>query len=177
MYGRVSRSSMRDPPEKANMTQQGKVTIKKLPTGVPGLNEILGGGLPEFSFNIIAGAPGCGKTTLAHQFVFANATPERPALYFTVLGEPAMKMLRYQQQYTFFDPAKLNKAIRFVNLNDAMLGEDFSGVLDPFRSMARGAPGGDAGFGIQLFVQRLAVLLSSAEATTFLIGEYSEQEM
>lgn len=54
-----------------------------------------------FSFNIIAGAPGCGKTTLAHQFVFANATEDRPALYFTVLSEPALKMLRYQQQYTF----------------------------------------------------------------------------
>jgi circadian clock protein KaiC len=50
------------------------VTINKLPTGVPGLDEIVGGGLPEFSFNIIAGAPGSGKTTLAHQFVFANAT-------------------------------------------------------------------------------------------------------
>ena len=89
------------------MSTQDKVKINKLPTGVPGLDEIVGGGLPEFSFNIIAGAPGSGKTTLAHQFVFANATPERPALYFTVLGESAIKMLRYQQQYTFFDPAKL----------------------------------------------------------------------
>ena len=72
-----------------------KVNIKKLPSGVPGLDEIIGGGFPEFSFNIIAGAPGAGKTTVAHQFVFANATVERPALYFTVLGEPALKMLRY----------------------------------------------------------------------------------
>src|SRR6187397_3297430 len=69
------------------MNEAGRVTIRKLPTGVPGLDEILGGGLPEYSFNIIAGAPGCGKTTLAHHVVFANATPERPALYFTVLGE------------------------------------------------------------------------------------------
>ena len=81
-----------------SMNPQDKVTIQKLPTGVPGLDEIVGGGLPEFSFNIIAGAPGSGNTTLAHQFMFANATPERPALYFTVLGEPAIKMARYQQQ-------------------------------------------------------------------------------
>jgi len=40
-----------------------RVAIRKLPTGVPGLDEILGGGLPEFSFNLIAGAPGSGKTT------------------------------------------------------------------------------------------------------------------
>ena len=87
------------------MSTPDKVTIRKLPTGVPGLDEILGGGLPEFSFNILAGAPGSGKTTLAHQIMFANATPERPAIYFTVLGEPAIKMLRYQQQYSFFDAA------------------------------------------------------------------------
>src|SRR5664279_1009124 len=92
-----------------------RVTIRQLRTGVPGLDEIPGGGLPEYSFNIIAGAPGCGKTTLAHQFIFANASPEMPALYFTVLGEPALKMLRYQQQYTFFDASKLNRSVRFIN--------------------------------------------------------------
>ena len=80
-----------------------KVTINRLATGVPGLDQILGGGLPEFSFNLIAGPPGCGKTTLAHQMMFALATPERPALYFTVLGEPPLKMLRYQQQFDFFN--------------------------------------------------------------------------
>src|SRR6202049_3569740 len=108
----------------------GRVTIRQLPTGVPGLDEILGGGLPEFSFNIIAGAPGCGKTTLAHQIMFANATPERPALYFTVLGEPAIKMLRYQQQYAFFDPAKMDGAIRFINLSHIVLNMDLGAVLD-----------------------------------------------
>src|SRR3984885_12748336 len=102
---------------KITMTEE-RVKINKLPTGVSGLDEILGGGLPEFSFNIIAGTPGCGKTTLAHQFVFANATPKRPALYFTVLGEPAIKMLRYQQQYSFFDAKKLNDSVRFINLSE-----------------------------------------------------------
>ena len=34
-----------------------KVALRKLPTGVRGLDDILGGGLPELSFNIIAGAP------------------------------------------------------------------------------------------------------------------------
>ena len=103
------------------MTAEDKVNINKLPTGVPGLDDIVGGGIPEFSFNIIAGAPGSGKTTLAHQFVFANATPERPALYFTVLGESAIKMLRYQQQYTFVDPSLLPGSIRFINLSQVVL--------------------------------------------------------
>src|SRR5690348_10746678 len=112
------------------MSAEDRVTIRKLPTGVPGLDEILGGGLPEYSFNIIAGAPGCGKTTLAHQIVFANASPERPALYFTVLGEPAIKMLRYQQQFTFFDQSKLDGAIRFINLSQIVLDNNLNAVLD-----------------------------------------------
>jgi circadian clock protein KaiC len=112
------------------MTSQDRVKINRLPTGVPGLDEILGGGIPEFSFNIIAGAPGCGKTTLAHQFIFANATPEHPALYFTVLGEPALKMLRYQQQYTFFDVSKLNTSIRFINLSQVLMDRGLAGILE-----------------------------------------------
>ncbi|HTX34018.1 MAG TPA: ATPase domain-containing protein [Bryobacteraceae bacterium] len=176
------------------MTPQKKVEIKKLPTGVSGLDEILGGGLPEFSFNIIAGAPGTGKTTLAHQFVFANATPERPALYFTVLGEPALKMLRYQQQYSFFDSSKLNRAIRFINLGQVLEERGLEGILeeitkqveaaspgfvvvDSFRTVMRRAQNDDTSMGIQLFVQRLGLLLTSWEATTFLIGEYTDVEL
>src|ERR1700738_4842052 len=95
-----------------------KVAILRLATGVPGLDDVLGGGLPEFSFNLIAGPPGSGKTTLAHQMMFALATPERPALYCRVLGEPPLKMLRYQQQFDYFDLDKLNRSIRLVNLSD-----------------------------------------------------------
>jgi circadian clock protein KaiC len=176
------------------MSARDKVTIHKLHTGVPGLDEIVGGGLPEFSFNIIAGAPGSGKTTLAHQFVFANATPERPALYFTVLGESAIKMLRYQQQYTFFDPAKLPNSIRFINLSQVVLEKDLGAVLqeiieevekanpavvvvDSFRTMVRIPHGSPGEMDLQAFIQQLALFLASWQATTFLIGEYAEDEL
>ncbi|GAC1427839.1 MAG: ATPase domain-containing protein [Terriglobales bacterium] len=176
------------------MSKQDKVSISKLPTGVPGLDEIVGGGLPEFSFNIIAGAPGSGKTTLAHQFVFANATAERPALYFTVLGESAIKMLRYQQQYTFFDPEKLPNSVRFVNLSQVVMEKDLGAVLeeitkeveksnaavvvvDSFRTMVRKPQSGLSEMELQSFIQRLALFLASWQATTFLIGEYAEDEL
>jgi circadian clock protein KaiC len=176
------------------MSTQDRVRIEKLPTGVPGLDEIVGGGLPEFSFNIIAGAPGSGKTTLAHQFVFANATPERPALYFTVLGESAIKMLRYQQQYTFFDPAKLPDAVRFINLSQIVIEKDLGAVLeeitkevekanpavvavDSFRTLLRKPQGGLSEMDMQSFIQRLALFLASWQATTFLVGEYADDEL
>jgi circadian clock protein KaiC len=170
------------------------VEIRQLPTGVPGLDEIIGGGLPEFSFNILAGGPGCGKTTLAHQMIFANATRQRPAIYFTVLGEPAVKMLRYQQQYAFFDPSKLDGAIRFVNLSQIVLDKDLGAVLeaitreteaaqakivvvDSFRTVVRKAASNTTEMQLQGFVQRLALHLTSWHATTFLIGEYVEGEL
>ena len=166
-----------------------KAIIKRLPTGVPGLDEVLGGGLPELSFNVIAGPPGCGKTTLAHQMMFALATPERPALYFTVLGEPPLKMLRYQQQFDFFDAAKVNTCVRFINLSDETVTGDLDKVLarivaeveshgpglvfvDSFRSVALSQESGKSFIGLQEFVQQLGMMMTSWQATTFLIGEY-----
>ena len=180
--------------EKGRGANRAEVTIHQLPTGVRGLDDILGGGIPEFSFNIIAGTPGCGKTTLAHQIVFANATPKKPALYFTVLGEPVLKMLRYQQQFSFFDESKLGKAVRFINLSDVVLEKDLNAVLeeiikqvtaanagivvvDSFRTVVRKAISDVGEVEVQLFIQRLAQFLTSWEATTFLIGEYVEDEI
>ena len=171
-----------------------KVTIRRLKTGVPGLDNLLGGGLPEFSFNLIAGTPGSGKTTLAHQIMFSLANPDRRALYFTVLGEPSLKMLRYQQQFPFFDISKINESVRFVNLSEDLLQGDFDSVLlridqeakdyapslvfvDSFRSVVRTAKQSQNGeVELQRFVQQLGMHMTSWQATTFLIGEYLRPE-
>jgi len=169
--------------------------IRSLATGVPGLDKVLGGGLPEYSFNILAGGPGSGKTTLAHQIMFANATVERPALYFTVLGEPTLKMLRYQRQFSFFDTDRAGSAIQFINLSEEVMDGNLDEVLkritsevertkpglvavDSFRTI--GGRGGSSEretvSDLDRFVQRLAVHLTSWEATCFLLGEYAERD-
>ncbi len=167
-----------------------KVNINRLATGVPGLDEVLGGGLPEFSFNLIAGTPGGGKTTLAHQIMFALATPERPAIYFTVLGEPPLKMLRYQQQFDFFDNEAINSSVRFINLSEEAMAGDLDRVLariveevtthspglvfvDSFRSVVQASETEENPTNsLQQFVQQLGMLMTSWQATTFLLGEY-----
>ncbi|WGG48848.1 ATPase domain-containing protein [Rugamonas sp. DEMB1] len=171
-----------------------KVTIQRLATGVPGLDDLLGGGIPEFSFNLLAGTPGSGKTTMAHQIMFALANPQRRALFFTVLGEPPLKMLRYQQQFPFFDVEKINQSIKFVNLAGDLLDGDFDRVLerirdevaafapslvfvDSFRSVVQSARAHEDGaHGLQRFVQQLGMQMTSWLATTFLIGEYLAPE-
>ena len=77
--------------------RQDKVSIATLSTGVAGFDEVLGGGIPEYSFNLIAGAPGTGKTTLAQQILFTLGTEARPAFHFTVLGEPTRQAVEAEQ--------------------------------------------------------------------------------
>jgi len=176
------------------MSEAKRVAIRQLPSGVPGLDLILGGGVPEYSFNLVAGEPGTGKTTLAQQFVFQNATPECTALFFTILGEPAVKMLRYQQQYSFFDPKMVGESVRFVNLSDDALERGLTGVMerivreveesgagivvvDSFRSLISTAVGDpQAPTDLHAFVQRLALHLTHWQVTSMLVGEYSHED-
>lgn len=170
-----------------------KVAINCLTTGIPGLDSVLAGGLPEFSFNVIAGPPGSGKTTLAHQIMFTMAKRHSPALYFTVLGEPPLKMLRYQQQFDFFNEQMLGNSIHFINLAEETFGGDFNRVLqrivtevhthqpgllfiDSFRSIALVSEvEHDSYRDLQRFMQQLGQLLTSWQVTSFMIGEYLDE--
>ena len=59
------------------------VPLQKAPTGIAGLDEITGGGLPQGRTTIVCGGPGCGKTMLGIEFLV------RGALEF---GEPGVLM-------------------------------------------------------------------------------------
>jgi circadian clock protein KaiC len=171
-----------------------KVLIRRLASGVPGFDDVLGGGIPEFSLNLVVGGAGSGKTTLGHQIMFANASPEKKAVFFTVMGELPLKMLRYMQQLSFFEQAKVGDCIQFVHLGEEARQGGLRGVLerivnevervgpaivvvDSFRAVLRGTLAASSGeIQVQEFTQRLALHLAACASTTFMLGEYGDDE-
>ncbi len=173
------------------MARPNRVPIESVQTGVPGLDAVLGGGIPVYSTTMLVGPPGVGKTTLAHQIVHGNASGGAKALYFAALGEPAAKMLRYQQQFDFFDASKVDSAIIYREIGDlarreglrptlesiaeqvAATGPSFV-VVDSFRGLADiGHSRGESVYG---FVHDLSAILGIWSTTVLLLGEYSYQE-
>jgi circadian clock protein KaiC len=104
--------------------------VKRIPTGNPTLDQILGGGLIADAITLVVGAPGSGKTILAEQFLFANATVERPGLYLSTASEPFDKLLRYGQSLEFFEVAAVGQSVFYDDLGDALVDEGLGGVLE-----------------------------------------------
>jgi circadian clock protein KaiC len=102
--------------------------VNRLATGAAGLDLVLGGGLPAGSLVIVAGPPGSGKTILAQQICFANATTQRRALYYTTWSEPHDKLIRHLEPFSFFDPDALGERVEFLHLAELMRPE--GGGLD-----------------------------------------------
>jgi circadian clock protein KaiC len=68
-------------------------TFPRISTGNEQADEVLGGGFPANSINIVMGQPGTGKTVFAEQLLFRNAGPDRPILYLSTLSEPMSKVV------------------------------------------------------------------------------------
>src|ERR1700681_4652843 len=95
-----------------------KADMGRVRTGIADLDLILGGGFEPGSLVILAGAPGTGKTILAQQICFANATPEHRALYYTTLSEPHSKLVRHLEPFEFFKSAELGRSVDFIHLGE-----------------------------------------------------------
>ena len=160
-------------------------------TGVRNLDSLFGAGFPQGTVTLIAGPPGSGKTILTQQICFHNASAERPALYFNTLSEPTAKTLRYLKPFSFFDPKKLEAAVRFVDLGILLRtkGLDETSalimnrvreikpgivVLDSFKAFDDLARSKEE---LRKFAYELAINLMAWETTTFLLGEYGEADI
>ncbi len=90
--------------------------LARITTGNRQADEILGGGFPADSINVVMGQPGTGKTIFVEQLVFHNAGADRPILYLTTMSEPLPKVVRYLQQFPFFDESKIGSEIIYEDI-------------------------------------------------------------
>lgn len=172
------------------MTATRKAALERISTGVEGLDAVIDGGIPNNSITIIAGEPGAGKTILTLQLVFAAARRGSKCLYFATLSEPAVKVIRYMQLFEFFDERLMEDRVVFADLGTPLREEGSEAaltelverveneqpdivVVDSFKAVrdlilpARQ----------RSFVYDLAVSMAAWGATTFLVGEYTREEM
>jgi circadian clock protein KaiC len=166
--------------------------IKRLSTGNRELDEILDGGILENSVNIIMGEPGSGKTALAEAFMFANAGDEkRPILYFTTLSEPLDKVIKYLQQFQFFDAAEMGRSVLYEPLGAELAANGVSAllprlkdaiktlspkviVIDSFKAIHDLATSTQE---MRLMLHEVAGLLAAYSATVLLVGEYRHEDI
>jgi circadian clock protein KaiC len=165
--------------------------IDKIATGCAGLDEVLYGGIPSNTISVIMGAPGTGKTILAEQIAFANATAEAPALYLTTMSEPLEKFIMHGQNYGFFDEAQVGVSVHYEDLGlmvreqgISQLAEIVTELLTTFRPRLLFIDSFKALNELMLLPQDrrtvifdLASAVSAYQCTTFLIGEYSDAMM
>jgi circadian clock protein KaiC len=158
--------------------------IPALKTGVPGLDAVLGGGLPAGSLYLIQGLAGSGKTTMAAQIGFFHARQGKKVLVLTLLGESHAKMINHFANFSFFDRTLVGKEFVFFSayaslakggLRDllqlivATMSEQQPHILiiDGFRSI-RNSTATD--LALAEFMHSLNSLMSSMGCTTFLLS-------
>lgn len=99
-------------------------------TGIDGLDDILGGGLPPNRIYLIKGAPGVGKTTLAMQFLMEGARRGEHVLYIA-LSETADEIRQVADSHGWslhgidlFELSSVEQAIRLDDENTLYAAED-----------------------------------------------------
>jgi circadian clock protein KaiC len=155
------------------------------------VDAVLGGGLPANALNMIIGLPGSGKTILAEQFMFHNASAQRPGVYLSTVSEPLEKIVRYGERLAFFDARAIGTSVFFDDLgqtlNDgglddvlaylrALITERQPGVIaiDSFKALSAYAANRQS---FRHFLHELAGILTALPTTTFWVGEYSREEI
>lgn len=174
------------------MTTRDAAGVAAFSTGVPNLDEILGGGLPANTLNILAGEPGTGKTILAQQIMFHHVRkhPDHRVLYLTTLSEPAMKVIRYLQEFRFYDADAFGSKVVYRDVGGYLrehppeelieeimrLVEEVQPTLlciDSFKAIRDLMAGAEP---FRRFAYDLSVRLASAACTTLLLGEYEDAD-
>jgi circadian clock protein KaiC len=113
--------------------------LARFPTGIPGLDRLLHGGLLTESVVIVAGTPGTGKTTLGNHLAYIHAAAGGTAVFATAMAESHDRMLAHQRAFRFFDEALVGTRVQYLSVLDALLNGGLDGVVTLIRSVIREA--------------------------------------
>ena len=113
------------------------VRVDRVPSGLPGLDEVLQGGFFAGGVYVVRGAPGTGKTILANQACYRHAERGGKALYVTLLAESHVRMLGNLARLRFFDPAAIPHRVYYVSALRALEEGGLSALMDLVRGEVR----------------------------------------
>jgi len=95
--------------------------LQHVPTGVPNLDLVLGGGgLLRGTIAMVIGPPGSGKTILAQQIAFHRAAQGEVVLYFTGFSETNEKLLAHNRSLAYFDENVIGAQLQMASLPDLL---------------------------------------------------------
>jgi circadian clock protein KaiC len=111
----------------------GEEEIGRVPSLVPGLDEVLCGGFLRGGLYLVQGPAGIGKTILASQIMYRRAAEGSRALFVTVLGESHGRMLAHLRPMRFFDPSFIPDRVTYLSAYQALEDEGLEGVTTLIR--------------------------------------------
>ncbi|AJQ46303.1 MULTISPECIES: ATPase domain-containing protein [Pseudomonas] len=103
--------------------------LRRLVTGIEGLDALLKGGLVAGASYIIQGPPGAGKTILANQLACGHVRAGGRVLVATLLSESHERLFQYLATLDFFDPTLVGDQIQFVSAFDTLEQEGLDAVV------------------------------------------------
>ncbi len=62
--------------------------MRRVKTGIPGMDEVLHGGIPERNVILLSGGPGTGKTIFSQQFIWSGLQKGEPGIYVALEEHP-----------------------------------------------------------------------------------------
>jgi circadian clock protein KaiC len=108
----------------------GQAPLERVPTGIPGLDTILRGGLLEAGIYIVRGEPGAGKTILGNQFCFNHAAAGHHAVYVTLMAETHDRMMQHMQTMSFFEPTRIPDGLYYISGFRVLEEDGIKGFID-----------------------------------------------
>lgn len=152
--------------EEAGFSQ--RAGVPRIATGIPGLDMVLGGGLPAGRTCLVAGPPGSGKTTVGNQLAFNHAAMGRHAVVATLMTETHDVLLANLASFAFFDATRVGERVSYLNLFDALEHDGLDGVIAAIRRVTRET-------GALLLVIDGATVIEDVAASPLAIRRFAQQ--